>query len=56
MEEMLERATLPDARADRLFFAQVREAPVLAIEALQPAEGRTIVIVTSGGCTASAWM
>ncbi len=49
---MLERVTLPDARADKLFFAQVREDPVLEIEALRPTEGQTIVIVSSGGCTA----
>jgi len=43
---------LPSASADRLFFAQVREDPLLEIEALAPAANRTIVVVTSGGCTA----
>lgn len=46
-----ERIELPDAVDDRLFFAQVREDPVLEIEALEPA-GRTLVVVGSGGCTA----
>ena len=49
---MLDRVTLPDARPDRLFFAQVREDPLLEIEALAPAPDRTIVVVSSGGCTA----
>ena len=52
---VLERITLPDARPDRLFFAQVREDPLLEIEALAGAEGangRTVVVVSSGGCTA----
>ena len=43
---------LPSASADRLFFAQVREDPLLEIEALEPAANRTIVVVSSGGCTA----
>lgn len=60
---MLERVTLPGAREDKLFFAQVREDPVLEIEALglsgrlsgEPGPdlaGGPIVIVSSGGCTA----
>jgi S-adenosylmethionine-diacylglycerol 3-amino-3-carboxypropyl transferase len=49
---MLERVTLPDASPDRLFFAQVREDPLLEIEALEPTDGRMIVVVSSGGCTA----
>ena len=49
---MIQRVTLPDARPDNLFFAQVREDPLLEIEALRPAEGQTIVVVSSGGCTA----
>jgi S-adenosylmethionine-diacylglycerol 3-amino-3-carboxypropyl transferase len=48
----LERLTLAGARSDRLFFAQVREDPILEIEALAPAAGETIVVVGSGGCTA----
>lgn len=47
-----ERLTLPDARPDRLYFAQVREDPLLEIEALAPAPDRTLVVVGSGGCTA----
>ena len=46
------RIRLPGARADRLFFAQVREDPMLEIESLQPAFGGRIAIVGSGGCTA----
>ena len=46
------RMRLPGAREDRLFFAQVREDPVLEIEALQPALGGRIAIVGSAGCTA----
>ena len=46
------RTTLPGARADRLFFAQVREDPRLEIEALAPLEGANVVVVSSGGCTA----
>ena len=40
------------AREDRLFFAQVREDPLLEIEALRPALGGRIVTIGSGGCTA----
>lgn len=43
---------LPSASADRLFFAQVREDPLLEIEALAPAANSTTVVVSSGGCTA----
>ena len=43
---------LPDSVDDKLFFAQVREDPLLEIEALAPAEGETLVVVGSGGCTA----
>jgi hypothetical protein len=43
---------LPSASADRLFFAQVREDPLLEIDALVPAPDSTIVVVSSGGCTA----
>ena len=48
----LERLTLAGAVTDRLFFAQVREDPILELESLAPAAGETIVVVTSGGCTA----
>ncbi len=51
-EKVAERLTLPDSVDDKLFFAQVREDPVLEIEALEPAPGRTLVVVGSGGCTA----
>jgi hypothetical protein len=43
---------LPSVSADRLFFAQVREDPLLEIDALAPAPDSTIVVVSSGGCTA----
>jgi len=49
---VVERIVLPDAVVDKLFFAQVREDPVLEIEALAPAAGETLVVVGSGGCTA----
>lgn len=48
----MERITLADAQDDRLFFAQVREDPLLEIEALEPQPGQTLVVVGSGGCTA----
>ena len=48
----LRRATLPDSRTDRLYFAQVREDPMLELEALRPAMRGTIAIIGSGGCTA----
>jgi len=46
------RLALPGAREDRLFFAQVREDPVLEIEALAPLENARVLVVSSGGCTA----
>ncbi|HEX5830819.1 MAG TPA: DUF3419 family protein [Gemmatimonadaceae bacterium] len=48
----ISRTTLPDARPDRLWFGQVREDPLLETYALEPAEHRTLVVVSSGGCTA----
>lgn len=51
-EKVADRVRLPDAVVDKLFFAQVREDPLLEIEALEPAAGETIVVVGSGGCTA----
>ena len=42
------RITLPAARTDRLFFAQVREDPTLEIETLSPAFDGRIAIVGSG--------
>lgn len=49
---MADRVQLADSVVDKLFFAQVREDPLLEIEALEPAPGKTYVIVGSGGCTA----
>lgn len=46
------RLRLPDAIEDRLQFAQVREDPLLEIEALDVGPAETAVVVGSGGCTA----
>lgn len=46
------RTTLPGASIDRLYFAQVREDPLLEIEALAAGAADTVVVVSSGGCTA----
>lgn len=46
------RLTLSRWRSDRLFFAQVREDPLLEIEALRPGADDVTVVVGSGGCTA----
>ncbi len=43
---------LPGAALNRLFFAQVREDPTLEIAALEPRPEDTLVVVSSGGCTA----
>ena len=48
----LSRLTLTDATDAPLMFAQVREDPRIELQALAPALGGTIVIVSSGGCTA----
>ena len=48
----MEWITLPERRDDKLYFAQVREDPLLEIEALAPGPASTIVVVGSGGCTA----
>ena len=48
----LERHSLPGAALDRLFFAQVREDPTLEIAALAPRAKDTLLVVSSGGCTA----
>ena len=45
------RSTLPDARLDKLYYAQVREDPALELEAVSP-RGRRMAVVSSGGCTA----
>jgi S-adenosylmethionine-diacylglycerol 3-amino-3-carboxypropyl transferase len=46
------RVALPGAREDHLYFAQVREDARLEIEALEPSADDSIVVVSSGGCTA----
>ncbi|MBA3343386.1 MAG: DUF3419 family protein [Gemmatimonadaceae bacterium] len=46
------RITLPGVLPGRLYFAQVREDPLLEIEALVPARDDVVVVVGSGGCTA----
>lgn len=46
------RTTLHDAIDGRLYFAQVREDPVLEIDALGARAGGSYVVVSSGGCTA----
>ncbi len=51
-ERCLERRALPGARADRLYFATVHEDPLLEIDALAPQADDTLVVVSSGGCTA----
>jgi len=50
--ECVERISLPGAIDDRLYFAQVREDPLLEIEALNPTAHDSLVVVGSGGCTA----
>lgn len=50
--DRVDRIALPGARRDRLFFAQVREDPLLEIEALGPLNDARVVAVSSGGCTA----
>ena len=50
--EPIERTSLPGAVDDRLYFAQVREDPLLEIEALNPSDDDSFVVVGSGGCTA----
>lgn len=49
---MVRRTVLSGAREDRLFFAQVREDPLLEIAALSPLPDARVVVVSSGGCTA----
>ena len=48
----LERVALGDEKDGELIFAQVREDPVIEMQALAPALEGPIVIVSSGGCTA----
>lgn len=49
---LISRTVMPGAKEDRLFFAQVREDPLLEIEALSPLSDARVVVVSSGGCTA----
>jgi len=51
-EDRPRRLTLTGARHERLYFAQVREDPLLEIEALRPGPAETVVVVSSAGCTA----
>lgn len=46
------RRELPGAVDSKLFFAQVREDPLLEIDALVVKSDETAVVVSSGGCTA----
>lgn len=47
-----QRITLAESSEDRLYFAQVREDPLLELKVLAPnAQGR-YAVVSSGGCTA----
>lgn len=46
------RSTCGPSRAQRLFFSQLREDPLLEIEALRPSAERSFIVVSSGGCTA----
>ena len=48
----LDRTALTDAIEGPLMFAQVREDPCVEMQALAPALAGTIVVVSSGGCTA----
>jgi S-adenosylmethionine-diacylglycerol 3-amino-3-carboxypropyl transferase len=48
----VDRIALPGAIDDRLYFAQVREDPLLEIEAFNPTAYDSLVVVGSGGCTA----
>jgi len=46
------RITFGGARSDRLFFAQVREDPMLEIETLRTAFAGRVAVIGSAGCTA----
>lgn len=46
------RVELSGAKDDRLYFAQVREDPLLELEAFADRMDGTLVVVSSGGCTA----
>ena len=51
MRAPIRRIHLEDARRDRLYFAQVREDPLLELAFLEPRPEATYVVVGSGGCT-----
>lgn len=46
------RTRIDGAVDDKLFFAQVREDPMLEIDTLKPRAEGTYIVVSSGGCTA----
>ena len=46
------RITLGESREDRLYFAQVREDPLLELQVLAPNHQGRYAVVSSGGCTA----
>ena len=48
----VERKELSSAYTDRLNYAQVREDPLLEIEALRLSSDDTVIAISSGGCTA----
>jgi S-adenosylmethionine-diacylglycerol 3-amino-3-carboxypropyl transferase len=50
--DRISRRVLTGAIDDRLLFAQVREDPLLEIDALNVRHGGRFVVVGSGGCTA----
>ena len=49
---MIRRTELAGAVDDRLFFAQVREDPMLELSAMEGCWDGPVVVITSGGCTA----
>ena len=51
-QDRIPRRALGGASTGRLLFAQVREDPILEIDALQVRNGGRYVVVGSGGCTA----
>ncbi len=50
--DRIRRRELPGAITGRLLFAQVREDPMLEIDALRPRKSGRYAVVGSGGCTA----
>jgi S-adenosylmethionine-diacylglycerol 3-amino-3-carboxypropyl transferase len=48
---VLERHKFDDAVNDRLYYAQVREDPLLELTALRGCLDGTVAVVSSGGCT-----